>query len=38
MVNSNRFPYLDVEGGVETHLQVTLIVFAEYPQEALLED
>ena len=30
--------YLDVESGVETHLQMTLIVLAEYSQEALLED
>ena len=31
-------PYLNVESGVEAHLQLPLIILVEHAQEALLED
>lgn len=30
--------YLNIEGGVESHRQVTLIIFIEHAKETLLED
>ena len=31
-------PDLNIEGGVESHRQVALIIFIEYAKETLLED